>query len=219
MHPQPQSRNPGARSRIAAARTRVRRGVLRRRRLLAAVLAAVAVVAAVRSLSPPAAPTSTITVATRDLPAGALLASADVRRQPVPPDAVPDGLAAAPVGRILAAPLTRGEPITEPRLVGPRLTSARPGEVALPVRISDPDQVSLLTVGDRIDLLATDPQHATTVVLAGGVVVLAVPPAARDTTAGALSGRLVVLAIPQADVQHVTAASVTAFVTYAWPND
>lgn len=193
--------------------------MLRRRRLLAAVLTAVGVGAGIRAVAPPAPPTTRVEVAARDLPAGALLTPADLREVALPPRAVPDGLATAPAGRILAAALTRGEPVTEPRLVGPRLSASAPDEVVLPVRISDPDQVALLSVGDRIDLLATDPQRAETASLADGAEVLAVPPAAHDTTAGGLAGRLVVLGIPRQDVQHVTAASVTAFVTYAWPSD
>ncbi|GAB3861255.1 SAF domain-containing protein [Nocardioides maradonensis] len=204
------------RRRIGSALTRVRRLVLRRRRVLAAGLTAVAVGAALHTVAPQPPASTAVTVAARDLPAGTTLAASDVTTAHLPPDAVPDGLAATPAGRTLAAPLTRGEPITEPRLVGAGLVGADPGTAALAVRISDPGQVALLTVGDRIDLLATDPREATTTTLASDVAVLAVPPATPDTTGGSLTGRLVVLAVPAADVQHVTAASVASFVTCAW---
>ncbi|MCL2541382.1 MAG: SAF domain-containing protein [Nocardioidaceae bacterium] len=210
---------PSTRRRIGNALTRARRAVLRRRRLLAAVLAAVAAAAALRALAPPAPASATITVAARDLPAGVLLTDGDLRTTTVPPGAVPDEVARAPVGRTLAAPLTRGEPVTEPRLVGAHLTEADTGTTAVPLRISDPDQVALLTVGDRIDLFATDPQHAVTSRVASEVEVLAVPAGATTTgTAGNLTGRLVVLAIPEADVERITSAAVTDFVTYAWPS-
>ncbi|WP_460848222.1 RcpC/CpaB family pilus assembly protein [Nocardioides ultimimeridianus] len=218
----PPSRQPFGQSspgrRLGSAVTRVRRLVLRRRRVLAAGLTAVAVGGALHTLAPPAPASTAVTVAVRDLPAGATLTAADVATAHLPPDAVPDGLAVTTTGRTLAAPLTRGEPITEPRLVGAGLVGADPGTTAVAVRISDPGQVALLTVGDRIDLLATDPQHATTSTLASDVTVLAVPPESPDTAGGALTGRLVVLAIPASEVEDVTAASVAAFVTYAWHN-
>ena len=196
--------------------TRVRRLVLRRRRVLAAALTAVAVGGVLHTVAPPAPATTTVTVAARDLPAGTALTAADLTTTHLPPDAVPDGLAAAATGRTLAAPLTRGEPITEPRLVGAGLVGADPATTALAVRVSDPGQVALLTVGDRIDLLATDPREASTTLLGSDVTVLAVPPATPDTSGGSLTGRLVVLAVPASDVEDVTAASVTSFVTYAW---
>lgn len=210
---------PTRRGRLATATTHVRRAVLRRRRLLAAGLTAVAAVAALQAVAPPAPARTTILVAARDLPAGVHLTSGDVTTADLPPAATPDHLAEAAVGRTLAAPLTRGEPITEPRLIGTHLTDAAPGVVAVPVRISDPGQAALLTVGDRIDLLATDPQHASTSTVATGVPVLAVPPAGDESGAGNLTGRLVVVGIPSSQVQEVTSAAVVAFVTYAWASD
>jgi Flp pilus assembly protein CpaB len=206
------------RRRIGSAVTRVRRLVLRRRRVLAAGLVALAVGAGLHSVAPPAPAGTTITVAARDLPAGETLTAADVTTAELPQGAAPDALVDAPLGQTLAGPVTRGEPLTVARLVGAGLTQADPGITALPVRISDPDQAALLTVGDRIDLMATDPQRVTTSTVAADVAVLAVPPQGPDSTGGALTGRLVVMAIPSSAVEQVTAASVASFVTYAWHN-
>ena len=92
---------------------------------------------------------------------------------------MPDGLARAAVGRTLAAPLRRGEPVTDVRLVGPELTDGTPGLTAVPVRLPDAAMVALLEVGDLIDLIATDPQGSGATVVAAGVPVLAIPPTGR----------------------------------------
>lgn len=190
--------------------------MLRRRRLIAALLLGVGAAVAVRSLAPPPPPTATVLVAARDLPAGRDLQRADLVAVELPPDVVPEGVAADPVGRRLAAPLRTGEAVTDVRLVGPALGAAQPaGNVTVPVRLSDAGQVALLSPGDRISLLGTDPQAGTTAVLAREATVLAVPdPAAAND--GALPGRLVVLALDSDDVYHVTAATAAELVTYTW---
>ncbi|GAA1548232.1 SAF domain-containing protein [Nocardioides humi] len=210
----PPARRPLRRTRDAL--DEVRRRLLRRRRLIAALLLGVGAAVAVRSLAPPPPATAAVLVAARDLPAGQALARGDLVTVRVPPDVVPDGAADDPVGRRLAAPLRAGEPVTDVRLVGPDLGTAQPaGTVTVPVRLSDAGQVALLTPGDRITLLGTDPQGRTTRTLARDATVLAVPdPAAADD--GALPGRLVVLALDSGEVYHVTAASAAEYVTYTW---
>lgn len=210
------SRDLPARSRRAAdALSSVRRRLLRRRRPVAVVLIGVAVAASLRSVAPPAPETTTLLVAARDLPAGEAIAVGDLVETEVPPGVVPEGVAGDPVGRLLAAPLRRGEPVTVVRLVGPELAAAAPGSVAVPLRLSDAGQAALLTPGDRVDLVATDPQAGTTEHIARDATVLAVPEAASASD-GALPDRLVVLAIPTESVHAVTSAAVSAFVTFAW---
>jgi Flp pilus assembly protein CpaB len=213
MDPRDGRRAPARR--ITDAFSSVRRRVLRRRRLIAVTLIGVAVASSLRALAPPAPETTAVLVAARDLPAGQAIAAGDLVEVAVPPGVVPEGVAGDPVGRLLAAPLRRGEPVTDVRLVGAELTAATPDTVALPVRLSDAGQASLLSVGDRIDLVATDPQARTTTALAERATVLAVP--AEDVAAdGALPGRLVVLGVPSGEVRRVMGAAVTAFVTYTW---
>ena len=207
--------------RLVPARTALRRGVLRHRRPLAALLLALAAVLAVRAVAPAPPPSVAVLVAARDLPAGRALAPGDVATARLPPDAVPDGVVSpseAPLGRPLAAPLRAGEPLTDVRLVGPGLGAGLPADtVAAPVRLADGAQAALLRAGERIDLLSTDPRAApgASEVLATGAVVLAVPepPATGD---GALPGRLVVLGLRAGEARHVTAAAVSGYVTYTW---
>ncbi|NYI99779.1 Flp pilus assembly protein CpaB [Nocardioides thalensis] len=194
----------------------LRRGLLRRRRLIAALCVAGATVVGLRSVAPPPPETVEVLVASRDLPAGAVLTEGDLRVTEVGPDSVPASVVDAPVGATLAAPLREGEAVTDVRLVGPQLVEAAPGTTAVPVRFSDAAQAALLEVGDRVDVLATDPQERVTTTVSYGAVVLAVP--ATDDGHGALAGRVVVLGIPDADVQQVTSSAVTSFVTYAWRN-
>lgn len=190
--------------------------VLSRRRLLAAVLTVVAVLAGFRAVAAPPPPTVTVTVAGRDLPAGTFLRPQDLTTAKFAQGTPPDGLAKAPVGRMLAAAVRRGEPITDARLLGPRLDDGHPGLVAMPVRLPDGAMAALLRAGDSIDLLAADPQGGAPLEVADAALVLAVPRGSEDTAADGLPGRLVVLGVPQADVAGVAQASVTRFLAFSY---
>ncbi len=200
--------------------------MLAHRRLLAGVLALLAVVLGLQAARPPAPVTAALTVARHDLPAGAVLTAADLTTVAVPPRAVPAGVVRRPTGRVLAAGLRRGEPLTDLQLVGPGLTAGHPDLVALPVRLPDAGMAALLRVGDHVRLLATDAQRGTTTTVAPDALVLALPSdddatAAKVSSAGvtsALGGRLVVMGLPESLVTLVTSASVRDFLTYAYPN-
>ena len=130
-------------------RARWRRRVLRR--LLSAGLAATAVLLVVLELRPPPEPVTAVLVAARDVPAGAVLAEADLRVDHVPRGAVqPGGLGAVPdaVGRRVGAALAPGESLTASRLV-PRgaLDGLPAGRVALHVVSADSAAVDLLAPG------------------------------------------------------------------------
>jgi Flp pilus assembly protein CpaB len=203
---------------------RVRRRLLAHRRLLAGLLTAVAVAAGLQAVAPAAPATVTMTVAARDLPAGATVAATDLTTTDVPPGTVPDGAIAEAAGAVLAAPVRRGEPITDARLVGAGLTTAHPGLVALPVRLPDGAMAGLLEPGDRVDLYAVaaagdaEASSGEATRVAAGVLVLAVPSqkdSQNSVTAG-LSGRLIVVGVPATDVPVVTDASVRSFLTFAF---
>ena len=174
--------SPDLRSRLHRVRRVVRRRVLARRRLLAALCLGAAAAAAVHAVAAPPAPTVEVLVAAHDLPAGHELAEDDLVLLGLPPDAVPEGVLRTVVGETLASPVRAGEPITDVRLVGSGLAAAHPDLATLPVRLPDAGQAALLDPGDRIDLLATDPQAGGSRVVAAGAVVLAVP---RADPAGA----------------------------------
>lgn len=205
-----------SRERLVRAQRAVRRGVLARRRLLAALSAAVAVAATLHTLRPPPAPTVTVLAARHDLAAGVTLTGRDLVVRALPEADVPAGATTAATGRVLAAPMRSGETLTDVRLVGAPLAAAS-DQSAMPVRLPDPAMVALLHTGDRIDLIGADPHGGAAALVASGVRVLAVPEAADDPAAdGGLSGRLVVLSVPTGLVDAVSAAAVGRFLTFAY---
>ena len=202
-----------ARDRLTAARRSVRRAVLARRRLLAALLTAVPVATGLHAATAPLPAQVPVLVAAHDLPAGTVLGDDDVRRVGFAPGSVPDGGIDDPAGRTLAAPLRSGEPVTDVRLVGPALTDGYPGLVAVPVRLPDAGMAGLLRVGDEIDLLSADPERRSAETVAADVPVLALPDAPVETGATGLTGRLVVIGAAPGDVARIADASVRTFLT------
>ena len=195
---------------------RVRRAVLARRRLLAALLTGVAVAAGVQAATAPPPPSVGVLTAARDLPAGAVLGSDDLVTVDFAPGSVPTGATRDAVGRALAAPVRRGEPVTDVRLLGPALTAGTPELTAVPVRLPDAGMVELLEVGDRIDLIATDPQGAGASVVATGVPVLALPSGSAETDASGQPGGLVVVGVASTEVTALADAGVRLFLTYSF---
>jgi Flp pilus assembly protein CpaB len=190
-----------------------------RRRVVAAGFLAVAVLAGLRVLSPAPPPTVTVWAAAHDLTGGRPLGAADLTRMALPVAAVPAGALRAGtrvLGRLLAAPVRRGEPLTDVRLLGPSLLAALPdaGLVAIPVRIADGTAAAaVVKPGDVVDVLETaDPQlsgsrRSTTV--ATRLRVLTVPgPAAGSDGSG-----LVVLAATAAQAAALAQASAAASLT------
>lgn len=207
------------RLRHRALRRAVRRRVLARRRLLAACCLGVAAAAGVHEVAGPPPPTVTVTTAAHDLPAGTLLAERDLTTRSLPVEAVPAGVVPGSdgVGRLLAAPVRAGEPLTDVRLVGDALAGAHPELAAVPVRLPDAGQVALLEPGDRIDLVATDPQAGGTRVVAAEALVLAVPAVERgDGFATGSPGALVVLAVPPLSVGPVSEAAARLYLAFSW---
>ncbi|MDQ1710714.1 MAG: pilus assembly protein CpaB [Frankiaceae bacterium] len=163
------------------------------RRLVAGLLAGLAVLALLGAVRPAAPPSVTVLAAARDLAAGTPIALADLRSVALPVGAVPAGAlrpGAAVLGRLVAGPVRRGEPLTDVRILGPPLLAAvgrGPDLVAVPVRFADAGAVTLLRPGDRIDVLASPvtstetPAAAPTArVVAADIAVLVV--AATDPT-------------------------------------
>lgn len=155
--------------------------VSRYRRLLAALCAAAAVafgLGTVRGGSGVPVP-----VAARDLSAGTALRPGDLTVRTLP--TAPDGLVRRAAGHTLAAPVRRGEPITDVRLRSNGLLGDSDG-VAVPVRLADAEVVRLLHPGDQVDVLAArdGPLPARTV--ASAVPVITVPRADSGAAEGAL---------------------------------
>lgn len=196
--------------RRARLRRRLRRAVLTRRRPLAAVCVALAVVAGLHAARPPSPRTVRVTVAGHDLASGTVLTPHDLVVRRVPASLSPVGSTAQAVGRTLAAPVNAGEPVTDVRLVGPSIVAGYPGRVALPVRIADGDAVALVQPGDHVGLVAADPRRGTATWVAVDVPVLSIPQSHADATASAsLPGRLLVVAALPADVDRIVGATAT----------
>jgi pilus assembly protein CpaB len=182
----------------------------RHRRGVTAGLVLLSLLCALESLSPAARPTAPAVVAAGDLSAGHTLDAADLRLARLPPADRPAGLLTDPaqaLGQVLAAPVRRGEPLTDVRLVGPRLVDALgPGLVAVPVRLADGATVALVQPGDRVDLIAApvDERGARASVVAEAVRVLTVPAPADD---GGSQGALVVVATTARVALALAAAS------------
>jgi Flp pilus assembly protein CpaB len=188
--------------------------VLARRRSLAAVTAAVAVLVGLQAAAPAPSPTRMVLTAAHDLQAGSVVDPADLTPTEFSPGSVPAGVVRTPqeaVGRTTTGPVRQGEPITDVRLVGGSLLDGYPGLVAAPVRIGDPGAVALLRIGDRVDVIAADPQgRRDAAVVAADVPVVALPRASESALA---SGGLVVLAVTGETAQVLAAASVSAYLS------
>lgn len=179
----------------------------RLRRLVAAALVGAAVLAVLTVLSPESPASRDVLVATRALPAGAVLRPADVRTVAWPEHLVPQGTvgADAVTGRAVTAALAPGEPITRARVRGSNSLLRVPGaEVILALSVPDEILGSAIEVGDRIDVYA--PEGAR-VAAAVAVVATDSAPAARPAmTAGGQSGRTILVAAPATTAQAVAAA-------------
>lgn len=196
---------------------RLRRTLLRRRRLLAAALAGLAVATALQAVAAPPQPTVPVLVAAHDLAPGATLSGSDLTTSPFRPDSVPEGVVGlrAAVGRRVVGPVRAGEPLTDVRLLDDALLARYPGTSAVPVRLGDADAAALLRVGDRVTLLAADPQASGPAVpVAEDAPVLALPRARREY-AGMTGGALVVLALDPATAQVVAGAASRSFLSAA----
>lgn len=184
----------------SAALRELARALAWHRRLVAAVLAAIAVLAGLQALRPVPAVAVPVAAASRDLPAGLVLTAGDLRLARLPPGQVPAGSSRSlrgVLGARLAAPVRSGEPVTDVRLVGPDLLAAYRvtvgpdvGEVLLP--LDDPATVALLRPGDLLDVLAAPTggpaAGGPAVVVARDIPVLAVPAGPEGDPGGLLGG-------------------------------
>jgi pilus assembly protein CpaB len=131
-----------------------------RRRLVVAGLTGIAVLSGLNAVKPAPVPTVQVWVAAHDLTGGEPLVAGDLRVESLPRADVPTGafhVRTAVIGRLLAAPLRRGEPLTDVRILSSSLlaATASPDDVAVPVRLSDgPAALALVHAGDLIDVIA-----------------------------------------------------------------
>ena len=152
----------------------------RNRRLAIALLLCLAAAIAVHQLTPAPADSVTALAAARDLPAGASLTASDIAGIQVPPGMVAAGSLRANAdaeGRQLAAPLRKGQLLTDAQLLGPGLLAGTPpGSAAVPLRMADPSSIQLVSPGQLVNVVLTGAngydQQAPSEVLATAVPVL-----------------------------------------------
>ena len=182
------------------------------RRVAAAVLVGLA---AIMALSPHSGRIAgdIVVVAARDLSPGIVVEASQLTLRRLPAQAIPDGAARSPaavLGRTLAAPVRRGEALTDVRLAGPDLTqsiSHDPELVSVPLRLADPGVAALLHAGAIVDVVTVGSQHDEPVMLARGARVLAV--LESPTRTGERDGKLVLVALDSVAATRVAATSIS----------
>ncbi|NLE79405.1 MAG: flagellar biosynthesis protein FlgA [Rhodococcus sp.] len=191
------------------------------RRIAAAVLALAAVVIAFRG--DPGSDHVSVVVAARDLQPGMVLTAQDLEIVEREAHSIPEGtqaITSSVVGRTLAGPTRAGEPLTDVRLLGPRLADAATGiEDAriVPLRLADPRVAGLLREGDLVDVLTIAPETSpgddknpgAAIIAAGAVVVLVTTPENDRNQAE----RIAMIALPRDEATRVAAASLTDAIT------
>ena len=191
-----------------------RRGVLVRRAIAVALL-----IAALASALSAAKELPRVPVFSRDLPAGAELALADVDLARLPASSIPDStLTEKPEelsGRVITAAANKGEVITGARLLGEDLVSSLVGGTGaeagrmIPVKLAEPDIIPHLHHGDTVDVVTAVEAGAAAatptarVIASGGRVV------STSSPEGEASSSTVLLALPQDHANDVAAASLS----------
>ena len=200
-----------------------RRGVVVRRAIAVALL-----IAALASALSAAKELPRVPVFSRDLPAGAELALADVDLARLPSSSIPDSAVAAKpeelTGRVITAAAGKGEVITDARLLGEELVSSLVGgseDAAarmIPVKLAEPDIIPHLHHGDTVDVVtavdaASSPSDVgegeaptaptARVIATGGRVV------STSSAEGEASSSTVLLALPHDHANDVAAASLS----------
>lgn len=194
------------------------------RRLVAVALVVLAGALALRPAGARETDQTDVVVAAKDMAPGSRLSPADLAIRRLPAAVVPSGALtrrAAAVGRVLAAPIRTGEPLTDVRLVGAAdtaLTTGDPNAATVPVRLADPDVADLLRPGIRVDVVTLDPDHQSDPVLAENATVVTVrdtttPTSAITATDQNQTGRLVLVALPKQFATRLAAASLRQPVT------
>jgi Flp pilus assembly protein CpaB len=200
----------------------LRRRALIHRRAIAAVCAGLTVWISLHLVTAQPPTGIEVVTAAHDLDSGSTLTADDLTRARFSPGSVPAGAFRVPdrlVGRTLLAPLTEGSPLTARQVLGRSALAGYPADSAIGLRIPDQDAAALLDPGDRVDLVASDPQgDDTTELLVHDAVVLALPEPDPDAarTGTESGGRLVLFAVPSADVEHIAAVGSSHFLTVIW---
>lgn len=186
------------------------------RRKLAVLAVLAAVLTGLAAAAPEGPPTISVVRATEALEGGVRLSADDLEVAEVvaadaPDQAVTDR--AELVGRVLAAPVPRGQVLTALAVVSAR---ASPGRVLAPLRLSDPDAVALLRAGDVVDVLAADAQSEQAFVAGRAVRVVTVPIPPDPESGADPAGALVLVEVDAETARVLARAAVSATLSVIW---
>jgi len=193
------------------------RAVSWHRRKLAVLAAVGAVLTGIAAAAPEGPPTVAVVQATRQLAGGSVVAAADVEVARVPQAAVPDEALRDPgavIGKTLLGPVPEGSVLTPYAVVSE--TATRAGFVTAPLRLADAEVAALVRPGDRVDVLAAEPEAAAAAVVARRVRVLTVPAPAEDSGLGSTAGgegALLLVEVPADVAARLAQAAVSASIS------
>ena len=193
-----------------------RRAVSWHRRKLALLAVLAAVLTGLAAAAPEGPPTVPVVRAAVALEGGTRLTLDDLEVSDILADDAPDGVETDPdvlVGRTLAAPVPRGQVLTERAVVSAR---ASPGRVMAPLRLADAEAAALLRAGDVVDVLAADPQAEQAFVAGRGVRVVTVPSVADADTGADPAGALVLVEVDPETARVLARAAVSTTLTVIW---
>lgn len=132
---------------------RLRLLMIKRRRILAALCAGLAVLLLGQALSTGSV---NVVVTAHNLASGAQLTKSDLEIRKYPPSLVPaeafNDLDEV-IGGVLTSPSTQGEPLTAARITSPQVELPA-GSVLAPLRIEDPAAVVSARIGDLVNVVA-----------------------------------------------------------------
>jgi len=194
----------------------LRRAFRWHRRTFAALLIAVAVLAALNSLTARSGAGVPVVVAARSISGGARVQADDLAVVRAPPDLVADGAfdsVEAVVGRTAVVDVPVRAALTPSTLLGGEGQVA-PGRLALPVRFGEAGSVSLLRVGSRIDVLGPTTEGRYGIV-ASGVRVVALPSAGETGLLADNQSPLVLLEVSSSEASQITAAAAVSSLSFA----
>ena len=195
----------------------LRRAFRWHRRAFAALFAAVAVLAALSSLSARQSSGTDVLVAARTIAGGSPVVTADLKLERLPASGVPEGAITDPelvVGRTVVAEVPARRVLTGSDLLSAG-GLAGPGLVALPVRFGESATVALLEVGSRIDILGPTAGAEAYGVVAASVRVVAIPKGGETGLLSGAQAELVLVEVTSAQAAAIAASASVSPLSFA----
>jgi pilus assembly protein CpaB len=187
------------------------------RRWFAAILAAVAIFAATNVISTRSGGEVAVVVAARTIPGGTTLTPADLTTIWLPASGIAAGAFAtneALLGQEVISEVPQRGQLTAAALLTHGGGVAE-GKLALPIRFGDASAASILSVGNRIDVLGAAATGDGFAVIATDVRVAAIPSSGPSGVLATQSGELVMIEVDQTQAAAISAAGAAGALSYA----